>query len=478
VSGATATVATATTEGFVEKNDWTGYICDHNSNSQCNAVAKQGTSTPGPSPFYVNHRPVFSVFQVTSAVNPGGVVSWSSTSSDSDVTGSADTVQLFVCKASDFTGSACGAGGTWCQSGASSTNPYCTITTSNPYQDGLYQARGYVIDGHSFQATAGAQGSSSRMTINNVAPSITAASISLLDTDGSGPLLLTNPGGETTGYRVQFTVTDQNSCVNASSTDEITLGYTNVYRSGVTSAGCDTAGEYNSNNCYTGLASSALWGASCVSNGTSTCLGVSDSDETWTCTFPLWYLAESTDGSGLSTDPLYFAQNWLASARVNDDNLSSSTLVESTSGTELNSFLAYTVSTTSISYGGLQPGQSVDPVSKITDLQSVGNVGLDETLYGSDMCPTYPTCSGNATSTITVGNQKYASSSVSYASATALLSNPGANFLVHVNKSTATTTPATKNTYWGITVPGTITLSGDYFGVNTLIGITSPSASW
>jgi hypothetical protein len=191
----------------------------------------------------------------------------------------------------------------------------------------------------------------------------------------------------------------------------------------------------------------------------------------------LWFHAESTDGTGAPTDPIYFAQNWLASVQAADDNGASSTLVESTTGNELTSFLAYDVATTSISYGGLQPGQSVDPVSKQTDLQATGNVGLDQILYGSDMCPTYPSCSGNATSTIFVNNQKYATSTLSYAAATTLLANPGAELEINVPKST-TSVPAFRYTYWGILVPGTITLSGDYIGQNTLIGITGESSAW
>jgi hypothetical protein len=152
--------------------------------------------------------------------------------------------------------------------------------------------------------------------------------------------------------------------------------------------------------------------------------------------------------------------------------------VESTSGTDIESFLAYDVATTSISYGGLQPGQQVDPVSKITDLQATGNVGLDQTLYGSDMCPSYPVCSGTNDSTIFVNNQRYATSSVDYdTEAISLLANPGAEVEINVRKST-TSVPEFKNTYWGILVPGTITLSGDYIGQNTLIGITGESAAW
>jgi len=473
-SNATATVTYTAQESDPETNNWYGFICDHNATSFCDATYSQGTGT-GTSPFKVNHRPTFTAFAVTSPVDPGGVVSWSSTSSDPD-TLAGDPVYLYVCKAQDFNGTSCGAGGTWCSSGASSTNPFCSFVPNVPYPDGYYSAFGYIRDPYNHVPSGGQQGTNQRMTINNIAPTIASSSVSLLDTDETGPLNLTVPGTTTPGFKVQFTVTDQNSCRTASSTDELRNFLVNVYRSGITQAGCDSAGEYNPNNCYPGSINYGTWNLSCTASST-TCLGTSDPDQVITCTFPLWFHAESTDGTGLPTDPIYFAQNWLASAQAADDNGASSTLVESSVGNELNSFLAYNVSTTSISYGGLQPGQSVDPVSKITDLQATGNVGLNQTLYGSDMCPTYPTCSGNATSTIFVNNQKYATSTLSYAAAVALLPNPGATLDIQVRKST-TSVPAFKYTYWGILVPGTITLSGDYIGQNTLIGVTSNSSTW
>jgi hypothetical protein len=474
VTNATATASYTTQESDPETNNWYAFVCDHNANSYCNLTYSQGTGT-GTSPFKVNHRPTFSAYSVTSAINPGGVVGWSATSSDPDVL-AGDTVQLFVCKGQTFTGSDCGASGTWCSSGASSTDPFCLFFASSTYPDAYYSAYGYIRDNYGHLPSGGQQGTNQRMTVNNVTPSIAAASVSLLDTDDTGPLILTVPGTTTPNFEVRFTVTDQNSCRTASSTDEIVESFTNVYRSGITSTGCDTSGEYNANNCYPGSINYGTWNLNCTASSTS-CLGTSDADLIIQCTFPLWFYTESTDGTGVSTDPIYFAQNWLASAEAADNNGASSTLVESSAGSELVSFLAYDVATTSISYGGLQPGQSVDPVSKITDLQSVGNVGLDQTLYGTDMCPTYPTCTGNATSTIFVNNQKYASSTLAYASASTLLTNPGAEFEINVRKST-TSVPEFKNTYWGITVPGTITLSGDYIGQNTLIGITGESAAW
>jgi hypothetical protein len=96
------------------------------------------------------------------------------------------------------------------------------------------------------------------------------------------------------------------------------------------------------------------------------------------------------------------------------------------------------------------------------------------------MCPGYPAaCSGLATSTIFVNNQRLASSTVTFAFATTTLGlSPGSLFALHVPKTLSTSSPQSKNTYWGIAVPAAITLSGSYLGQNTIIGATSPSAAW
>ncbi len=492
-SNATATAATTTTEGtgsqfLAEFNNWFAYVCDGNAvGAACNPTPKSGSGTTG-SPFVVNHRPTFTFFVDTSPANPGASVSWYATSSDTDTyQGTAtDTVQLFVCKLADFTGTACGPGGAWGTSPFATATPTTTATLANPEPDGTFGAYGYVVDAHgTHAASGGAQGTNSSIVINNVNPSIAAASVSLLDTDGVGNLTLTGIATQTPGFSVQYTVTDQNSCRTASTTNEIASGLINVYRSGITQSGCSQSSQYNANNCYPGGAAttSIAWSMVCTASSTS-CLGTSDSDQIFTCTFPLWYIADATDGNGVPlTDPTFFAQNWLASAQAGDNNAASSSLVEATTGTDLTSFLAYNVSTTTIAYGGLQPGQDTGTVGNTvldrTDVLAAGNVGLDETLYGVDMCPGFPSaCSGNATSTIPVGSQRYATSSIAYGTAISLLVNPGASFLTHIPKSTSTSTPSQVTTHWGIAVPAAITLSGDYLGQNTILGIISERSFW
>ncbi|OGD32067.1 hypothetical protein A3C91_04030 [Candidatus Azambacteria bacterium RIFCSPHIGHO2_02_FULL_52_12] len=476
---ASAAQATATYTALAadpESNDWYAWICDGNAGvPRCNATYKQGTGNTA-SPFVVNHRPTLTVFADNSPQPPSGTVTWTTTASDPDTLGGADTVQLFVCKANDFTGSACGAGGTYCSTALGASNPTCDFVLENPKQDKNYAAYGFVRDNHALAATGGQQGADSVVTVSNVAPTIAAATVSLLDTDEAGPLTLTAPQGETSGFKVKFTVTDANSCQNATSGDEISTAITDVYRSGVTSASCQIAGNYNANSCYPAATGLAMWNLNC-SQDVGSCSGASDADATWTCTFPLWYIADPTDGANL-TDSTWFAENWLASVRATDDNSAASALVEGTSGNEVQSFLAYSTSAAAINYGSLEPGETNDPIDRTLGVIATGNVGLDETLYGLGMCTTFPACSGAPSDTIPVGSQKYDATGVAYASATALLASPGVRFDRNIPKTTSTSTPASLDTFWGINIPSAITLAGDYTGQNTIIGVKGEAQQW
>jgi hypothetical protein len=471
-----ATAATTTTESFAERNEWYAYICDADPNlPKCNNANRTGSGNTA-SPFHVNHRPTFTAFANNSPQDPGTQITWSASSTDSDSVGPADTVQLYICKAQDFTGSACGAGGTWATSSPVAADPNANYTITIPTQDAAYDAYGYIVDNHDHEPASGNQGSQLNYTVDNVAPTVASSSISLNDTDGSGPLTLTTEQGTTSGFTVSFTVSDNNSCQNSGGADEIRYAEPDVYRSGVGQAGCSTEGDFNTNNCYTGAAEN-MWDYSCSPVGGS-CSGASDTTQEWECSFSLWYNADPTDGS-TNIDTQFFDQNWLASVEASDDNFATGTPSESATGNELNSFLAFDVATTSIAYGGLEPGNRTDPIDAETDISATGNVGLDENLSGdaAGMCPDFPNCPGAATNTIPVSEQVFATSSVAYADATSL-DSAGQELEENVPKTTSTATPAQDFTYWGINVPGTITQSGDYTGQNTILGVKSEATQW
>jgi hypothetical protein len=219
----------------------------------------------------------------------------------------------------------------------------------------------------------------------------------------------------------------------------------------------------------------STWNYFC-SQDAGSCNGSSSVSATWTCTFPLWYVADATDGT-LASDTQFFSQNWLVSVRATDDNGATSTRIEASSGTELSSFLAASFAPGSINFGSLSPGTSSPTLATSTTITETGNTGLNQSLSGLDLCPNFPTCPVSTTSTIPVLNIQYASSSVAYGSGFALATSSNL-FRNQVPKSTATSTQSVGSTFWGINIPSTIQLSGAYTGQNTFIAVKSNAQVW
>ncbi len=477
VSGSTSTVSYVTSSTDPQIDPWFAWICDGNAGgAQCNGTYQQGSGSSG-SPFVVNHRPNFSSFSNNSPAVPGAVVTWSTTASDTDnFTGATDTVQLFVCKANDFTGTSCGGGGTFCSSTASLVNPSCSSTIAIPTQDKGYSSYGYVIDQHQFAALGGAEGTNATETVSAVAPTIASSSINLLNVGGSStPLTLTNPGGQTTGFQVTFTASDNNSCLNPLGGQEVATASIDVFRTGVGLGSCSSTGNYNANNCYPAAVGTTTWAFSCSQN-VGSCSGSSSITSQWTCTFPLWYVADPTDGTATSTQ--YYNQAWAAAVQATNYLGTTSTITQGATTNTVLSFLASQLNTPAISFGALPPGSTTPTLAATTTMSELGNLGLNETLYGVDMCPTYPGCPSSPTSTIPAGSIAYASSAVAYALGNSLAYNPGNLFAIQIPKSTSTATSSLGTTFWGLSVPGTIQLSGAYTGQNTFIAVRSAPGAW
>jgi len=480
VSGSQATAATTTLESFAESNVWYAWVCDDDpTNPKCNATSKQGTGTTS-SPFYVNHRPVFTAFSDDSGKLPGEVVTFYATSSDPDVVTVADTIQLHVCSTASFSAasSSCTAT-TLATSTFTATQQSATYTIAVPTRDQNYGAYGYIIDIHGHVATGGQQGVDSILTVLNATPTVNGGDITL---NGGTDMLLTVAEGETTGFGLYFNATDNNSCVNASAGDEITGYEVSVFRSTVGSSSCAVAGDYNANNCYTSTVATSTWNLVCTASSTS-CTGATDLTMRYDCTFPLWYIADPTDGG--ATNTVHYATDWSAAVAAIDDNNATGTLATSTIAQELQSFLAFSLDTLAIPFGSLEPGNRTDPLVATTTLRATGNVGMDELLSGEAMCGTYTsalTCPNSATSTIAENYQVYATSSVSYGTASTsgyiLSSSTQSELEVDILKSTSTVSQATGITFWGIEVPASITLAGAYTGENTFWGKVGEPAQW
>jgi len=477
-SGTQSRAATTTQDGWAESNDWYAWICDGNAtNPRCSTTYTQGDSATS-SPFSVNHRPSFSLFSDNSPTDPGSLVTFYSTSSDADVDGAADTVRIFICNDPDFSTSTndCGAGGTIASSTLASSDASATYTVVVPTQDQDYTAYGYVIDNHGFEASGGAHGTDSTLTVSNVAPTLDPSQINI---NGNLDMDLSVAAGQTTGFTLQFTALDNNSCQTAASTTEIVGYVASLFRTGVGDVTCDgTAGAYNPNNCYTSGTPTTTWNLSCTLDVTS-CTSAIDPSTVYNCTFPLWYIADPTDGTSTSTQ--YYTEDWNAAIQAVDDDYATGTKASSTSPVDVSSFLAFALNTITIPYGSLEPGQQTDPIVATTTVAATGNLGIDENLAGESMCPTYASgfdCPNSATSTIPESEQVYGTSTVSYASGVSLSSTTVTELELNAPKSTSTTTPATADTFWGIRIPGTISFAGSYTGENTFYAVAGEASHW
>ncbi len=482
VSGTQARAAITTLEAWSESNDWYAWICDDDPvNPRCNAAYKQGTGLTA-SPFYVNHRPSFTVFSDDSPKLPGETVTFSATASDADITGVADTVQLIVC--GDNTGfstttNTCN-GPTLATSTFAASDPTATYTITIPTRDTNYQAYGYVIDQHGHQASGGAQNTDSILTVSNATPYVNPGDITL---NGGADITLTVPAGETTGFTLSFAASDNNSCVNSVSGDEI-VGYeVSVFRDIVNSTStCAASGDYDANDCYTSTAGASTWNLTCVASSTS-CTGPTDLNVIYDCTFPLWYIADPTWET--IDDTPYFASEWKAAVSPVDDDAAQGVLEEGSLGQELLGLVALGLDTLAIPYGALEPGERTDPLVASTTIRAIGNVALDELLSGESMCTTFTssvTCPNSATSTIAEDYQVFATSSVTYANAQGagfiLSSTTQVELEINVPKTKSTSTQESGVTFWGIEVPLSITLAGAYTGENTFYGKVSEASEW
>ena len=478
-SGQPARVSTTTTElaPYAESNDWFAWVCDDDPvNPRCNNTASQGLSATNSSPFFVNRRPVFTSFLNNSPRDPGQVVTFSSTSSDPDIVGGDDTLVLHVCNQNDFntTTRQCGPGGTIATTAPPVTdNATALYTLPSVIQDQAYNSFGFLVDEHGHTALGGAHGSNPTFTVNNVAP--TVANGSIIINDGSN-LSLTNPAGQTTGFTLEYVVSDANSCLTSASTSEVVRSVVSIYKQDVGSSTCNgSASSYNPNNCYPSGVATSTWNLSCTASST-TCGGPTDPTVTWNCTFPLWFLSDPTDASSP-----FATSSWLAAvAGVDDDNATGS-LTVSSSTAEILSFPALSLITNEIAYGALEPGQAPGPLAATTTIRAVGNTGIDQILEGESMCITFAVgneCPFSATSTVAESQQRFATTSVAYASGVSLSSTTPFQLEINVPKTTSTSTFASGITYWGIQVPSSITLSGSYTGLNTFMVFASEPLEW
>ncbi len=451
------TVTYTTSEPDAENNAWWAWICDDvgGGDQLCTAASSQGTgsTTVAYLPFVVNHQPIFNVLGNDSPLNPNETIIWNTDGStdDPDSYGVADTVTLYICKTGGWTTStdSC-VGGEWASSTAVASNPSATHDDDDDiFPDDTYTAEAWLVDSHGLEATGTiAVGTASDFTVNNVAPTISGATISLVDDSGGGNLGLdpAQAASSTPGFKVTATIVDNNSC----DSNEISTTTAYAYRSGIGSTTCDTVGESNPNDCYPVI--------SCT---IGPCGGTSDADATTSCSFALWFVADPTIGTST-----WEGENWLASVKAQDDN-NASTTVEGSSGNELEALLAMNLLDTAIAYGSVA-GDAIS-TEATTTIEATGNIGLDQNIDGEDMDAGGPT--------IAIGQQHY-SSTTGFAWADGVIASTTVQELeLNVPKSTSTSSPATSSTFWIIKVPAA-QAGGTYTGTTTIAAKLGEPSGW
>ena len=170
------------------------------------------------------------------------------------------------------------------------------------------------------------------------------------------------------------------------------------------------------------------------------------------CSADVQYFADATD-----VGSTYAAENWLAGIAVEDSTGLRDT--ETTAAVELLTLYGLSIDT-NIDFGSLEVGQDTGATTTQTTVTNTGNSNIDIQLQGTDL-------SGTG-STIDVGEQKYATTTFTYASCTicSFLTGSATNVEVDLPKPTSTSTPITDDIYWGINIP-TGTKALPHSGLNT-----------
>lgn len=240
-------------------------------------------------------------------------------------------------------------------------------------------------------------------------PVITALSLN------NGDDIVLSPGATTTVYATG-TVTDLNGFA------DLDVATATIYRSGVG----ETCTE-DANDCY------RAGNASCTLNS---CGGTACALE---CSVDMYYFADPTD---IGT---YAGETWRAFAEIAD--VSGSTATATAPSIDLLTLRAITVDD-SIAYGALAPSSDTGAVNASTTVENIGNDNIDISISGTNL-------TDGATSEIPVSEQRFATSTFTYASCVicSTLSTTSSSYEVDLWKPTTTTPGVTDEIYWGINIP-------------------------
>jgi nitrate/TMAO reductase-like tetraheme cytochrome c subunit len=239
--------------------------------------------------------------------------------------------------------------------------------------------------------------------------------ISNLKFNNDTPINLT--GGATTHITATASTTDFNGY------DDFYQATSTFYRSGV-SGGVSCVAD--NNNCYY-VASTSCSFSNCADN---TC--------DLSCGADMYFFADPTD------EGEFVGQFWNAKVMVEDD--SGLTDTESLDGVVVMNTLRALTGTNNVNYGSLNVGSTTEGTNQTVVLTNTGNASVNVVLEGSDLV--------GPTGSISVSEQKYATSTFTYSSCSIcqFLTGNSVQYDVDLPKPT-NTAPVTDNLYWGINIP-------------------------
>jgi hypothetical protein len=277
---------------------------------------------------------------------------------------------------------------------------------------------------------------STSVTVGNAAPTITNVAIT------QSPMVMTE--NTTASINVTADIADGNGCADVFSSGTMT-GV--LFRSGIAATSSCTQ---DARNCYRFTFTTTSAAGPCT-GGTDTAMTVSSS-------IPVWYFADATDASSSLG---YSAQWWAAYVAATDFVASSS---NATSGTavELSTLLGLQV-TAAINYGVVAANANTGATNQVATTTNTGNSKLDIEFSGTNM---------TGPATIAAAQQKFGTTSVTYASLSYTLSTSAALQQMNMGIAVTSTAPFASGTYWGIAIPNG-QVNGSYTGTNTFTAVWS-----
>jgi hypothetical protein len=425
ISGSTASGGGAscnyTTATSTENLNWYAFVCDKIPGfgiAKCSASSQGTGSSADRSPFVINHRPNYtSVSTTANNKNPGQSITITAYVQDNDVSGSADTLRLYVCSSNSIISYAAGCTDTTICSQMSTTSPdaACSFTPPIPSAATTSGYYAFVYDSHGLLASPNSRYST--YTINNTPPSL-------------GNLVLNNGGDITLNIRgaidkavsaVSGSISDLNGC------QDIDSAVGSIYLSSVANAQNCTA---NNNNCY----------QISVANCAISCAGAAYTVATTTCSAQLKYYAIPTDD--LTNNPNE-EDNWKAYIQLYDG----ANYVSTTSaGVEMKSTLALSVVEEVIDFGSnMAVGQNTGNSNSTTTVENSGNSPIDTNISGTNL-------NGQPSGVITVNYIKYNLVNFNYPTETNTLATTN-KFVDIVGPRATTTSGIDDEIYWGISIP-------------------------